>query len=278
MLNLMYITNNTDIAQIAQDAGIDRIFIDLEIKGKEERQHNMDTVISKHNISDVKRIKNVLSSTKLLVRVNSIYEESKEEIDSVINQGADIVMLPFFKTVEEVKQFISIVNKRTRTCLLLETPESVERLDDILKISGIDEIHIGLNDLHIGYKMNFMFELLADGTVEKICKKIKNANIPYGFGGIARVGEGTLPSETIIAEHYRLGSTMAILSRSFCNTSKITDLKQIREIFNTGVKDIREFEKSLLNKETSFFENNKGLVKEKVNEIVKEMKKKLGEL
>ena len=29
-LKLMYITNNPDIARIAEDAGVDRIFIDME--------------------------------------------------------------------------------------------------------------------------------------------------------------------------------------------------------------------------------------------------------
>ena len=50
--------------------------------------------------------------------------------------------------------------------------------------------------------------------------KFEDKGIPYGFGGIAQLGQGTLPAENIIAEHYRLGSSMAILSRSFCNTKK----------------------------------------------------------
>ena len=123
-------------------------------------------------------------------------------------------------------------------------------LDDILKLKGIDEIHIGLNDLHLEHHLHFMFELLSNGTVEQICNKIKPTGIPYGFGGIARVGEGTLPAEAIIAEHYRLGSSIVILSRSFCNTSIITDLDKIREAFKTGVQDIRNYEKTLLNKDS----------------------------
>ena len=44
---------------------------------------------------------------------------------------------------------------------------------------------------------------------------IKSANLPYGFGGIARVGEGVIPGELILAEHVRLGSSSVILSRTF---------------------------------------------------------------
>ena len=53
-----------------------------------------------------------------------------------------------------------IVNKRVKTCLLLETSQALCRLDDILTLEGIDEIHIGLNDLHLSMGLDFMFELL----------------------------------------------------------------------------------------------------------------------
>lgn len=270
-LKLMYITNDYNIAEIAESSGVDWIFIDLEINGKEERQGHLDTVISRHRIEDVKNVKSVLKNSKLLVRVNPIYEGSKNEINKVIDDGADIVMLPFFKTIEEVDIFVKYVDMRSKTMLLLETPEAVENIDDILSVDGIDYTHIGLNDLHLGYGMKFMFELLADGTVEKLCNKIKSAGIPYGFGGIAQLGKGDLPAEKIIAEHYRLGSSMVILSRSFCNDKQINELNTMRDIIFGGVKEIRVFENELLTKSEEFFYNNQITV----NEIVDEMKKNL---
>ena len=216
-LNLMYITNNSQVALIAEKYGVDRIWIDLETLGKEERQKGMNTVKSKHSIDDIVKIKPLLSVSELMVRVNPWNVASIKEIDDVIKAGADIVMLPMWKSVKEVQEFLHCVGGRVRTSLLLETKEAVECLDEVLKLSHIDEIHIGLNDLHLSYGLTFMFELLANGTVEKLCEKIKLAGIPYGFGGIAKIGEGMLPAEKIIMEHYRLGSTRAILSRSFCN-------------------------------------------------------------
>ena len=272
MIKLMYITNEPEIAKIAENNGVDRIFIDLEIKGKEERQGNLDTVISKHNINDVEKIKKTLKKAELLVRVNPINENSKNEIDSVIEQGADIVMLPFFKTEEEVQTFIKIIDKRVKVCLLCETPEAVACIDNILKKDGIDEIHIGLNDLHLGYKKKFMFELLTDGTVEKLCNKFSKAGIKFGFGGIARIGMGTLPAEHIITEHYRLGSSMAILSRSFCNTKMVTDLKEIEVIFKKGIEDIRNFEEELIFKDDGEFEKNKKRIEKAVEQIVNKIK------
>lgn len=272
MLKLMYITNDEDVARIADKYGVDRIFVDLEQIGKQERQGGMDTVQSKHTLDDVKKIKKCLNNSELLVRSNPIYENSKEEIDTIVKNGADVVMLPYFKTCEEVQQFIDYVGGRCRTCLLLETPEAAEMIDDILDIEGIDEIHIGLNDLHLGYKKKFMFELLVDGTVERLCDKFKQKGMPYGFGGIAGLGQGMLPAESIIKEHYRLGSKMVILSRSFCNTSKLTDLEEIEAVFKKGTQDIREFEKQvdreLMNENVDYFEENRKLVEKVVDQIV----------
>ena len=268
-LKLMYITNNIDIAKIAENSGVDWIFIDLEIYGKEERQGHLDTVISRHHIDDVKKIKDVLNTSKLLVRVNPIFEGSKSEIDRVIDDGADIVMLPFFKSREEVGEFVAYVGGRAKTMLLLETPEAAESIDGILSVDGIDYLHIGLNDLHLGYGMKFMFELLADGTVEKLCNKIKDRGIPYGFGGIAQLGQGDLPAEYVIAEHYRLGSSMAILSRSFCNVNNVSDFNTISDIFNQGVEKIRDYERNLENKSNEFFFKNKEEVLILVKKITK---------
>ena len=38
MIKLMYITNNPRIAALADEAGVDRIFVDLETVGKQLRQ------------------------------------------------------------------------------------------------------------------------------------------------------------------------------------------------------------------------------------------------
>ena len=45
MLKLMYITNDPDIAKIADETGVDRVWIDLEVNGKEQRQKNLDNVM-----------------------------------------------------------------------------------------------------------------------------------------------------------------------------------------------------------------------------------------
>lgn len=263
MLKLMYITNRPEIAQIVENAGVERIFIDMEYIGKSVRQGGMDTVQCHHTIEDIQAVKKVLTKSQIMVRCNPIhnataeYCSSKEEIDAAIKAGADILMLPYFKTANEVREFISLVAGRVKTLPLIETPEAVACIDEILEIDGIDEIFVGLNDLSLGYGMKFMFQLLVDGTVERLCNKFKTKGIPYGFGGIAALGKGVLPAERVIAEHYRLGSTCAILSRSFCNTNIITDIDEVRAIFDVGMKEIRAWEEKCESGQVDFVENRK---------------------
>ena len=269
MLKLMYITNRPEIAQIAESAGVDRVFVDLEYIGKSARQGGMDTVQSRHTVQDVATIRTAINTAELLVRVNPIhdattdYTSSEEEIASVIAAGADVVMLPYFKTPAEVQRFISAVDGKARAMLLFETAEAVENIESILSIPGIDEVYVGLNDLSLSYGMKFMFQLLADGTVDRLAACFKQQGLPFGFGGIAALGKGALPSEYVIREHYRLGSTCAILSRSFCNTNLITHLGQISTTFIDGVREIRALE-SECRQHLDYFTNNRSIVREKV--------------
>ena len=272
-MKLMYITNNPAVARIAEDAGVDWIFLDMEVIGKAFRQSGLDTVQNYHTVDDIKRIRKTISQSKLLVRINPIhdalenYPSSKDEIDASIEAGADILMLPYFKTVEEVKTFIHLVNGRAKTLLLLETVEAANLIDDILEVPGIDMIHLGLNDMHLELGMNFMFELLADGTVERLGDKIKAKGIPFGFGGIATLDGGALPGSMVLKEHVRLGSSMVIVSRSFCNTEIVTDLNEVKRIFDTGISGLRALEKEASQADTAFLEENRKAVVAAVNKI-----------
>ena len=275
MLNLMYITKHPEIARIAEEAGVDWIFVDMEFIGKDCRQGGLDTVQNHHTVEDVANIRAAVTKAKVLVRINPIhdtmddYPSSEEEIEAVIQAGADIVMLPYFKTTEEVHRFIGYVGGRAKTCLLVETPEAADLLDQIVEIDGIDMIHIGLNDMHLALKMKFMFQLLTDGSVDKWTRIIAQNGIMYGFGGLASLNGGTVPGRMILKEHYRLGSQMVIVSRAFCNTDNMTDLDKVRSIFNNGIADIRKMENEMNKLSKEDFKNNHKAVCDAVGIIVK---------
>lgn len=212
---LMILCDDPKSAIDAQNAGIDRIFYDLEYIGKAERQHGRNTVKSNNSIDNIPTIRKVVTTSELLVRTNPIHAYSQAEVDKAVEYGADILMLPMVMDHHDVEQYVAMVGGRAKVCIMIETAAAMARLDKILAVKGVDEIFVGLNDLHITMGLTFMFELLSGGLVEYIAEKCNKAGIPFGFGGIARIGEGDLPSDYILGEHVRLGSQSVILSRTF---------------------------------------------------------------
>lgn len=266
MMNLMLLTGDPEYAKRAQDCGVDRIFVDLEYINKAERQRGRNTYITQYTLDTIAPIRKVLKKSKLLIRVNPIHSNSKMEIDRSIDEGADMLMLPMAYDAHDVETFISMVDGRAYTIPMIETAQALVHIDDILAVKGVDELFIGLNDLHISLGLSFMFEPLSGGLVEYMGKKINAAGISWGFGGIAKIGEGLLPAEKIIAEHYRLGSTSVILSRTFRNEvdaegKKILDLKE-------EVNKIRIVERQIQKWENDNFINNKREVIKCVSSII----------
>jgi len=173
-------------------------------------------------------------------------------------------MLPMFTSANEVEQFISMVDGRVRTCLLLETGQALARANDIFSVDGIEEVHIGLNDLHLAMKLKFMFELLSGGLVDYLAEMLKSKNIKFGFGGVARLNRGPLSSNLILTEHARLGSSQVILSRDF-NTVFESDSELDEERFCEEVMLLRKFMlKAKDNNEIEYLVN-----KEKVKHAVR---------
>ena len=59
----------------------------------------------------------------------------------------------------------------------------------------------------------------------------------------------------IIREHYRLGASCAILSRSFCDVNKISHMGVISSTFVNGIREIRALEKECERHQRYFRQN-----------------------
>ncbi len=247
----MYITNETSLAESMIRSGVDRIFVDLEILGKIERQGHLSTVISKHTIDDVGAMRKAFPHLELLVRINPVHDKTEEEIEKVLAFSPQFIMLPMYKTVQEVQTVSNILRGRAGLVPLVETPEALNNIEEVCSIAAVVEMYLGMNDLHLALGRKFMFEFLMDGTVEKFANIVKNHGKNFGFGGIARIGEGILPAEDIIGEHERLGSSSVILSRTFHRqTEPIDFLEEIKKIRlcekKAGSRSKQEKEKDLM--------------------------------
>ena len=57
----------------------------------------------------------------------------------------------------------------------------------------------------------------------RYCADVIAEKVPFGFGGIAKIGEGQVPAEYILSEHYLCKSSRVILGRAFHNNSTSLD-------------------------------------------------------
>ena len=220
MMDFLQITNDPDMARRCDALPGMRLFVDLEVHGKAARQAGRNTFISTHQPQDVGRVKAELRRSQLMVRVNPLYEGTAAELDTVLTQGADLVMLPMFQTPEELRAFSRLVAGRVPVVALLETAGALHSLDAWVDTPGLSEVFVGLNDLHLSLGCAFMFEPLASGLVDRVSARVHSQGLRFGFGGIARLNEGLVPGRDVLAEHVRLGSAAVILSRTFHRPSE----------------------------------------------------------
>jgi 2-keto-3-deoxy-L-rhamnonate aldolase RhmA len=214
---LSLITDDVALAVEAERAGIDRVMIDLEREGKAQRQAGRNLFQSTHSLESVARVKAVLHRAAMIVRINPLSERTPQEIDDVVASGADVIMLPYFFTPDEVRTFVALVGGRSQVSLLVETRSAVECLPECLAAGGIDEVHVGLNDLSIDLGCTVLLEPLCTGVVDRIVAVLRASGVPFGIGGLARLSCGTLPvcPERLLAEQVRLGCRRAWLGRTF---------------------------------------------------------------
>ena len=101
--------------------------------------------------------------------------------------------------------------------ILVETASAAHRIREILSVPGVDEVMIGLNDLHRQLGSSNHFELLASHVIDALALEIRRRGLPLSIGGVARVDDFSLPvpPDLIYAQYPRLGATGAWIARSF---------------------------------------------------------------
>lgn len=215
MIELLQITADPVFARRCAALPGLRLFVDLERHGKAERQAGRNSFISTHTLADVAAVRAAAPGTPLMVRLNPLHADTAAEVDAAIARGADRLMLPMFNTAEEIAAFCARVAGRIPVTALLETRGALASIERWAGTPGLDEIFVGLNDLHLSLGQRFMFDPLALGILDRVSSVAHGHARRFGFGGIARLDEGLLSGRDVLAEHLRLGSQAVILSRTF---------------------------------------------------------------
>jgi hypothetical protein len=210
-------TDDPALARRADFAGVDRIGLDLETRGKHERQAGLGTWISPHRIERLPALREALRAARLFARVNPLSPDTPREVEQLLAHGVEVLMLPMFDSAEQAASFTAAVAGRARVVLLLETRAAAQDIERIVGVRGVHEIHVGINDLALDLGLRNRFEVLDSDLLDEVSVCVRAAGLRFGVGGIGRVDDMQLPipSDLIYAQYPRLGAKGALISRAF---------------------------------------------------------------
>lgn len=272
-MKFLMIVDDPDIARYVSENGVDRLFVDLECIGKHERQKGTASWESKQTLEDVSKIREAAPAAHVLVRINPLHEDSKAELDGAIARGADSIMLPMFRSTDELARFFDLLADRAEAVPLVETYDALRAIPELIEKLPLTSLHIGLNDLHLDMRLDFMFQLITDGFLDEPCSAMRAGGVPFGIGGIARAGEGIVSPDYLLGEHVRLGSSAAILSRTFHREAESLQQLQENMDFPGEVAKLRVIYKAFQAQNADLLEQNRRVTRDRVNDVVKLIRK-----
>jgi hypothetical protein len=227
-------TADAALARVADACGIQRIGVDLERRGKAARQRGLGTWLSPHTPRDLDAMAAVIDRAELFARTNPMHADTPREVETLVAAGVRVLMLPMVATARDAATFVRAVAGRARVVLLVERCEALDALPSLLRVEGVDEVHVGLNDLALSMGLPNRWLTLVGERIADAGAAVVASGRRFGLGGLGRPGDDALPipADLVYAECVRTGATAALLSRSFHAAGAATfqdDLRRLRE-------------------------------------------------
>lgn len=192
-------------------AGAAGIVVDWERRGKARRQLGENTQINQDTPADLTRMRAAIDGL-LVCRLNGFGPWTPGEVEDALARGADEILLPMVRTVEEVDRTLELAAGRCGVGILVETQDAVDRAADLAR-RPLSRIYVGLNDLRIDRRSQELFRPLVDGTVDAVRATVTQ---PFGVGGLTLPGGGfPVSADLLAAELVRMSTDFTFLRRSF---------------------------------------------------------------
>ncbi|MEO7414392.1 MAG: aldolase/citrate lyase family protein [Opitutaceae bacterium] len=210
-LELFLFVSTVAFARRAAEAGVTSLVIDWRNQTKHARLKSGETEMGRHTVAQLEEVVKSVA-IPVTVRINGL-PGGEAEMETALDYGARILMLPMARSAREVEKFVKRVRGRAKTIVQIETPELVADCANLRSVPW-DYAFIGLKDLMISRGKNWLWEPLHDGTLDAVCGHLAGRQI--GFGGITVIGGGQpLRFTDLMREYGRLGCTFSFLRRTF---------------------------------------------------------------
>lgn len=228
--SLLLFSIDPDLINQAAEGGIEAVIVDWENLGKSTRQTGLNTEINTHTLEDLKTVR-AFTNTTVICRINNHPSFTKKEIEEAINAGADELLLPMVRRVEEIEKVLVQVKNRCKVGILIETMDAI-KIAELLAQLPLSRVYVGLNDLALDRKRQNIFTPLVDGTIEEIRHFF---DMPFGFGGLTLPNLGSpITCRLLMCEMLRLNCSFSFLRRSFHRDIVGHNVaKQVQQILTT---------------------------------------------
>ena len=203
--------SNAELTEKCAESELTGMVVDWEKSSKRNRQSIYNTQINLHSTKELVEARRIFKK-EIICRVNGGSYLDVGEISRAIDLGADYIMIPMIKEIEDIEKALKAIDGRAKNVLMIETQESL-KLTPLLNQYPVDKVYIGLNDLAISRKSTNIFLPFIDGTVESLRKSI---SVDFGIAGLTHSDSGNpIPCHLIIQELKRLNCHFTFLRRSF---------------------------------------------------------------
>ena len=226
MIELVLFENDASAASACITAGISSFLVDTELMGKDFRQLGFNTEIRPGTFRDLEGVAAIPGATAWC-RINRFGSHTGAEVNSAIDAGAGVVLLPMADSEREIEEFLDLLDGRCRAAIMVETVTSAANATGFAHLP-LDYIFFGMNDFAISRGGGSIFRALADGSVERVRQSLPDLN--FGVGGLTDIHLGSpIPSARLLEEMERLGCAFTFLRRSFRRDSKVVGTRAIVE-------------------------------------------------
>lgn len=233
-LDLLLFASNPVLAGRAAELGVDGVVLDLEVRGKHDRQADRDTQIAVGTPADVPAIR-AATPLQLVVRINGVGPDTAREVEEVLKGGADEVLVPMVRTTDEIDEVLGAVRGRAHVSCMVETVAALSVAGDFAA-RPVHRFYVGLNDLAIDRGTDSIFDPLVDGSLESLVGAL--AGRPFGVAGLTDPALGSpLPCQLILDELVRLGASFTFLRRSFLADAQERDPTEMVAAIRAAVRD-----------------------------------------
>lgn len=227
-MELILFSHEVGYAAAAVAAGVDHVVVDLEWRGKAERQCGWDTQINRASMREVGAMHAAIGD-RVICRVNNDMPVRDDECRAAVDNGACEVWLPMVRDVREVEACVRAIDGRARLGVMVETRQAMA-LGRALAQLPLAHAYVGLHDYHIDGGSAQLFDPIVDGTLDRFREDYCGA---LGFAGITRPCAGhPIPQRLLLAAMARLGCAFGVARRGFLADIPVTGL-------HAGVGEIR---------------------------------------